>query len=573
MDISAPPEASPFRNEQDPARGISSFICQRMCRFLASILVLGTSLIFSSRIFASQTLPFIVKNSSFRTNLGINNLETTQADVAISLFDNNGTKVASGTVSVTALGFYHINDVISYLFGYPYNSPFEGYLNIECVRRIAAFASQIDNQSNDPGFIQSTRTTSDHMLVPWTTSIAPQKTSVSIVNLGDQAALVKLTLLDEGGALLGETQRGVDASSQWNTLDVHKEMGIGGKKGPLIVQSINGLPLALVCKINQTGSPISGFLSPVEFRKNARVFYLPYSRGKGSQKNFLALHNPGESEAMVTLRSFGPSGLQAGEHVVPILPQETVEVTEQDLLSTDPIPDYGLVRGVSSQPLTALAVNTHLVTGDSIYTTLISESSPELLIPTVTQVQPFSSSLMLMNLSGSKAPIQIRARDPHGDLAGSPYSITLPPYGTIKLESVLTFLSLGSGFYGPLEIRSALGFPIYAFSQVVSPVYTGRGALEAVDKRPLVQKKKGEALTIEWNYDPTHSPRIKEYRIYRAERASRNYVRISTVAATQKRFNLIAAEAGEFILVVKAYDGSVESQPSNEVILSVEPAL
>ena len=65
---------------------------------------------------------------------------------------------------------------------------------------------------------------------------------------------------------------------------------------------------------------------------------------------------------------------------------------------------YGIIRGTSNVPLGGLVIQSDLATRDTIHTNLLTEISPEILIPSVTQVSPYSSNLLLSNL-GAEAPL------------------------------------------------------------------------------------------------------------------------------------------------------------------------
>src|SRR5262249_34685086 len=92
----------------------------------------------------------IVEHSQARTNLGINNLSKTQANVSLTLVDAEGIVLAAKTVSVDPQGLKQINSVARFLFENSLGSDIDGNLFLESDQAISAWASQIDNTTNDP---------------------------------------------------------------------------------------------------------------------------------------------------------------------------------------------------------------------------------------------------------------------------------------------------------------------------------------------------------------------------------------------------------------------------------------
>src|SRR3990172_10824387 len=57
--------------------------------------------------FGSETIPCVIKNAEYQTNLGVNNLESFEADVSLSLFDNGGKRLAERAIKVPATGYFN----------------------------------------------------------------------------------------------------------------------------------------------------------------------------------------------------------------------------------------------------------------------------------------------------------------------------------------------------------------------------------------------------------------------------------------------------------------------------------
>lgn len=523
------------------------------------------------RATAAEILPFVVKSPAHRTNLGITNLDPTAAQVAISFYDNRGLRAASSSVQVPGLGFLNLSDVVSSLLGTFPDSAVEGFIQLESSNSITAFAAQIMNATNDPGFVSSVRTGASRLFLPVTTSIYPWRSALSVLNLGDRNTTVRVSLRDFGGMLLAALEREIGANHQWISPDIHRELGLSGVRGPLEVESLDAFPLAVAGRHSHVESQQAVFQQPFSLPLNARTFHLPYWRAAGRQRNSVLLSNPNTAASRVVLRSFAPDGRAVSEYATTVPPNGSTLLEESELFGSGAEAPYGLIRGASDLPLGGILMNADSASGDTLHTNLVSELSPEMLVPSATRVSPFLSSLQLSNVGESPSEVEILVRRPDGQPAALPVKLWLPALGTALLEKVLPALGIQDGFYGPLHIRSLQGQPLVAFSQVAGLSSPARGAVGVIDTRPLTPKRQGDPVTVRWHYDPEQIPKILEYRIYRADRASRLFQKLAAVPAAELQASFDATEPGEFLLVVKAFDGLVESNPSNEVILRVEP--
>jgi len=242
----------------------------------ALALVAPLALVCASRVQADETLPFVIQDSVYRTNLAISNLDAVPAQVSILLHDNSGHLAAQGAVQIPSLGMVNLSDVVSYVFGYPYDVPFEGFVRLRSAARITAFAAQISKANGDPGIIAAMADDASHFLLPITTSIEPWSSTLAMVNLAARATVVRVSLRDEGGVLLAKRERSLEGGSQWVAPRIHRELGIDSARGSLAVQSLDGAPLAVICRHTQTATREDVFQQPFDVRRAGRVFYLPY---------------------------------------------------------------------------------------------------------------------------------------------------------------------------------------------------------------------------------------------------------------------------------------------------------
>ncbi|HVN80731.1 MAG TPA: PQQ-dependent sugar dehydrogenase [Terriglobia bacterium] len=92
-------------------------------------------------------------SGTFRTNVGINNLGALSAHVRVQLMSPNGTSMGTLSVDVPAGGMRQINNVVVTVLGRTEEST--AYLNISSDQPILAWASKINNGTEDPSILVS----------------------------------------------------------------------------------------------------------------------------------------------------------------------------------------------------------------------------------------------------------------------------------------------------------------------------------------------------------------------------------------------------------------------------------
>ena len=533
-------------------------------------LVALLALVCGSHAQADETVPFVIQDSLYRTNLAISSLDFLPAEVSILLYDNSGHLAAQGAVQIPSLGIVNLREVVSFVFGYPHDAAFEGFVRLRSAARIAAFASQIRSANDDPGIIAAMPEDVRDFLLPITTSIEPWSSTLAIVNLAARATVVRISLRGESGFLLAETERSLGAGSQWIAANIHRELGIDRVRGSLVVQSLDGAPLAAICRHTQTVTREDVFQQPFDLRRTGKVFFLPYWFTANLRHSSVVLNNPNSLPASVALRILSPAGIPLNDYSTQVPALGSVVVPDTLFLAAQgDTASYGMIAGTSSLPLSGLVIQTDLATRDTIHTNLLTDFSPEIVIPSVTQISPFSSALLMGNLGNAATWIEIA----HRTVDGRSTAVSrawLPARGSVYLDEVLPQLGVPSG-YGPLQLRSVDGQPLAAFSHVSNANNGARGAVNLVDSRPSASRQVGQRLTLRWDYPQVETPKIEEYRIYRADRIQRNFQKIASVPVNVLEYTMDAIEPGDFVLTVKAFDGITESNPSNEVLVQVKP--
>ena len=206
-----------------------------------------------------QIIPQIVDRADTRTNLGINNLGDHAASVQLRLRSRDGSKLGVLEVTVPAKGLTQLNHVVRQLINLDIASDLEGYVELESDQPIRAWASEIDNKTNDPGFDVGQAQGSNRLLLR-STNLGNFRSSVVVVNGNDAAAIVDVVSRDEGGRIQGELRGlSIPAKGYFGSANVLQTLGVSQGSGTIEIISTNGQPVIATSRI-YSNSRTSGFL-------------------------------------------------------------------------------------------------------------------------------------------------------------------------------------------------------------------------------------------------------------------------------------------------------------------------
>jgi hypothetical protein len=124
-----------------------------------------------------------------RTNLGVNTVAGTAANVTITFHNNDGTQLGSTSAAVPGNGLAQINSVIRAALGSAVVTGQDGYLKLVSDQPIVAWASKIENGLNDPSFQIGIAATSISQFAPASSQLP---NSLLFVALGLMAPLVSI---------------------------------------------------------------------------------------------------------------------------------------------------------------------------------------------------------------------------------------------------------------------------------------------------------------------------------------------------------------------------------------------
>jgi hypothetical protein len=185
-------------------------------------------------------IPHVVDTLAFRTNLGINNPGSNNATVQITLVGMDGLTLGTFSDLVPAGTLVQWDNIQRLLLGSLVRTESEGWLRIESDQAIIAWASQIDNSSQDPDFLSASGPSASRLLIPAAVSAGAFRSTLVLLN-GDAAPnSVTLTARGPDGVIRHVGSVSVPGNGAVHYADVLENLGLGGTFGPLeIVSSVN----------------------------------------------------------------------------------------------------------------------------------------------------------------------------------------------------------------------------------------------------------------------------------------------------------------------------------------------
>jgi len=208
-------------------------------------------------------LPFAFDTDQLRTNLTINNLGSSNANVSVELREEDGDLLASGGFQVVEHGFRQLVNVVQQLMGRPALTGSKAMLKLVSDQPISSFVSVIDNATGDPGLQAGRDTGQSKLFIHSLTNIGNYRSSLVILNLGNSSASVKLTARDEIGSVLAIKEGvAIPQNGFYFSEDILSDLGIASAVVALEIESINLSPLLAVTRV-AGASRTSGFLEAV----------------------------------------------------------------------------------------------------------------------------------------------------------------------------------------------------------------------------------------------------------------------------------------------------------------------
>ena len=250
-------------------------------------------------------------SGTFRTNLGVNNLSTALANVRVSLIDAAGVTLGTYDLTVNPLGMTQVDGIARRILGA--NSTTSGYLKLTSDQPIHAWASKIDNGTDDPSFEtaigQSPVESGPRLLIPSVVRGNFGFTSSLVLINRDSTETVNCTITARSteGTQLATITRQLGPGVAYRTADILKDLGVAGDAfGPLTIETTQPAALVAASEV-RSGSGTAGYFPAVSVSSAAVQKLVPEivdsgERGTaGTYRTNLGLNNLGPEAATVRL--------------------------------------------------------------------------------------------------------------------------------------------------------------------------------------------------------------------------------------------------------------------------------
>lgn len=416
-------------------------------------------------------IPSIVETGSVRTNLGINNLTKRQANVSLTLVDKEGIVLGGKTVQVEADGLRQINSVARFLFENSLGGDIEGNLYLESDQPISAWASQIDNTTNDPSMLLSKRNGATRLLIPSSANIGTFSSSLVLMNVGVATAQVALKAYGTAGELLGQSSTPLTIAPNGivSFENVLQSLGIANNYGPIEITSLNSVPVIASSRVS-SASRSGGFFEGLKYSEASLLQVVPHVVDTNEIRTNLGINNITEFPATVSVRLFDQSGIELASTSAFVAPRGLTQINNvvRQLLNRQDVTGVeGYIRLQSNQPIFGWASQIDNVTNDPGFAVSKGLGSVHLLVQSTANVGSFRSSLVVVNTGSTDATVDLISRDAQGVVKGESRGLLIRAGGFLSRANILETLGVSSN-YGPIEIISTNGQPIMATSRVYS---------------------------------------------------------------------------------------------------------
>jgi hypothetical protein len=416
-------------------------------------------------------VPSIVENTQVRTNLGINNSGTNAANVSITLVDKQGMVLGTQTLQVDPKGLKQINGVGRVLFADNLGNEIQGSLYLESDQPVAAWASQIDNTTNDPSLLLSRHTGATKLLIPSAANVSSFSSSLVLMNVGMGTAQVSLKAYDVNGSVLGQTSTplSIDPNGLLSFTNVLQTLGVSNNYGPIEITSLNDMPLIATSRVSSTNKT-GGFFEGLNFSDASMTQIIPQVVDTNQLRTNLGINNIGTQPASVKLRLVNQDGVELAmrELVVPSKGLSQMNNVARQLLGQSVVSNFeGYIRLEANQPVFGWASIIDNVTNDPGFAVGLGQGSTHLQVDSTANVSSFKSSLVIVNTSDAAASVDLVSYDVTGNISGELHSVVIAARGYFTNANILEHVGVTNNF-GPLEIICTNGQPIIATSRVYS---------------------------------------------------------------------------------------------------------
>ena len=370
--------------------------------------------------------------------------------MSLTLVDLEGIVLGNKTMQVEPDGLKQMNSVARILMEDSVGSDVQGNLYLESDQPISAWASQIDNSTNDPSLLLSKRNGSTKILIPSSANTSTFSSSLVVMNVGYSAAHVALKAYGTSGEVLGQTATPLSISPNGVlTLEnVLETLGVVDNYGPIEITSLNNMPLIASSRVSST-SKAGGFFEGLRHSEASPTQTVAHVVDNAEIRTNLGINNVAEFLATVMVRLFDKSGVEMAAVPVTAPAKGLTQINNvvRQLLNRGEVANAdGYIRLESDQPIFGWASQIDNSTNDPGFAMSKGQGAARLLVQSTANVGSFKSSLVVVNAGNADAVVDLVSRDAEGAIKGELRGTLIPKGGFFSTANILESLGVSSSY-------------------------------------------------------------------------------------------------------------------------------
>jgi hypothetical protein len=197
----------------------------------------------------SRTLLYLAKSDDFRSNLGLVEVLGLEAGIELEMFDETGSLIASGSVSLPPFSYRQLNDVFEYLDA-PAREHAGATVTVSGHARIFTYGSVVDNRSSDPTYVRPSKAMWRHVIPAAACADGGfgtrWRTDLRVMPRDEQATAVKVEFYPSDGSAMKRETFDLNTAGVLAIEDVVGRLG-GSGTGALVLTAVgfSGTPQIL----------------------------------------------------------------------------------------------------------------------------------------------------------------------------------------------------------------------------------------------------------------------------------------------------------------------------------------
>lgn len=273
----------------------------------------------------SAVLPQLAENGSYRTNVAVTNAGSTAARVRFELFaGTGGAALTSWSVDLAPGQWKQDTQPFKNRAGQTNLARGWGRITVESGSGLFAYASVIDNRTQDPTTLSMKRVPEAGSMTAWLPVVAHSagaagsqwRSDVGVLNPGSGTATIDLVL--HGSIAVAPVRISVPAGNQAVEADVFRRFGETGA-GTLEIRSDRPVVVSSRTYNEATGGTFGQDIDATAAALGSAtggVFFLPQLAENAAYRSNIALANLGTEAASAKVELFGGSGTKLGQYTV-----------------------------------------------------------------------------------------------------------------------------------------------------------------------------------------------------------------------------------------------------------------